>query len=284
MRAASSTLPTTASSIGGAIGDAGRFRLLGLSALLRHLRAFGHVSSDCFAARHRRVCGARHLRYQRGRRARDGRRDLHGRQDRAGYLHAGMVGLSAAGRYRQHPMGGRRRRRLVPGCRRARSRQCRRRADLDLAALRAGNIRWISRHRRRLRARRAGPRQARDDNAMTVPLYMLSDVWNDAAQAFTAIRMNVTDTGHANGSLLLDLQRNGVSQFSVGPDGALTILSDVKFIRDTSGAPGAQPGNALALRNGTNPQTLRVYNTYTDDNNFERAFYGWIAAPNVLGI
>jgi hypothetical protein len=119
---------------------------------------------------------------------------------------------------------------------------------------------------------------------MTVPLYQLSDIWSDVAQAYAAIRMNVSDGGHADGSLLLDLQRNGISQFSVEPDGALVILSDIKFVRDASQAPGAQPGTALALRSGTKAQTLRVYNTYTDDNNFERGFFGWVAAPNVLGI
>src|SRR5215469_18061633 len=104
---------------------------------------------------------------------------------------------------------------------------------------------------------------------MTVPLYQLSDVWGDPSTVFKAIAMNVQDGGHKVGSLLLDLQVNGISQFSVDPTGALTLLGNVKFINDASVAPGAVAGNALALRNGLTPQTLRVYNTYTDDSNFE---------------
>src|SRR5262249_35407421 len=44
------------------------------------------------------------------------------------------------------------------------------------------------------------------------------------------------------------------------------------------------PGVSLALRYGTNAQAFRVYNTYTDDNNWERGFIGWIAIPNILGL
>jgi hypothetical protein len=40
--------------------------------------------------------------------------------------------------------------------------------------------------------------------------------------------------------------------------------------------------NALALRNGTNPQTLRLYNTYTDASNYERFSVGW--STNILRI
>jgi hypothetical protein len=33
--------------------------------------------------------------------------------------------------------------------------------------------------------------------------------------------------------------------------------------------------NTLAQRNGTNAQLFRVYNTYTDGSNYERAFFRW---------
>lgn len=47
-------------------------------------------------------------------------------------------------------------------------------------------------------------------------IYDMADTWNDAGTTFTAIKMNVADTASASGSLLMDLQVDDVSQFSVG--------------------------------------------------------------------
>jgi len=115
---------------------------------------------------------------------------------------------------------------------------------------------------------------------MTVPLYQLSDVWGDPSQVFKAIAMNVQDGGHKVGSLLLDLQVNGISQFSVDSTGALVLLSTMKFFKDTAGPLGS----SLALRNGGVPQSLRIYNTYTDDNNYERGGSGWLVTANTFSI
>lgn len=43
--------------------------------------------------------------------------------------------------------------------------------------------------------------------------------------------------------------------------------SDVYLLRDAA--------NTLAQRNGTNAQTYRLYNTYTDASNYERGFFQW---------
>jgi len=115
---------------------------------------------------------------------------------------------------------------------------------------------------------------------MTVPLYQLSDTWGNPSTLFKAIMMNVQDGGHAAGSLLLDLQVNGISQFSVDPTGAVVLLSSMKFFKDTAGPLGS----SLALRNGTVPQSLRLYNTYTDDNNYERGGSGWLVTANTFSI
>jgi hypothetical protein len=42
-----------------------------------------------------------------------------------------------------------------------------------------------------------------------------------------------------------------------------------------SDANGTSPSNTLEERNGTNPQALRVYGTYTDASNWERTGLGW---------
>jgi hypothetical protein len=56
-------------------------------------------------------------------------------------------------------------------------------------------------------------------------IYDLSDTWNAGATVFTAIKMNVTDTASAAGSLLMDLQVGGASRFSVTKGGAVIIPS-----------------------------------------------------------
>jgi hypothetical protein len=48
----------------------------------------------------------------------------------------------------------------------------------------------------------------------------ITQTWNDAAVAFTAISANITNTASAGASLLMDLQVGGVSQFKVRKDGA----------------------------------------------------------------
>ena len=54
------------------------------------------------------------------------------------------------------------------------------------------------------------------------PLLDLSQTWNAGAVAFSALKLNVTDTASASGSLLLDLQVGGVSKVSVTKLGALS--------------------------------------------------------------
>lgn len=73
-----------------------------------------------------------------------------------------------------------------------------------------------------------------------------------------------------------------VGLFVIGNNGALSFTSgnantapDAYLYRD-----GA--ANTLAQRNGTNAQTLRVYNTYTDASNYERGKIAW--DTNVLKI
>ena len=124
-------------------------------------------------------------------------------------------------------------------------------------------------------------------------LYDLTDTWNAGATTFTAIKMNVTDTASASGSLLMDLQVGGSSRFSVTKGGAVSTAGGVTASGDVTSNSGAVYGgngiqigngsalqfsdgvsystllradaaNTLAQRNGTNAQAFRVYATYTD--------------------
>lgn len=64
--------------------------------------------------------------------------------------------------------------------------------------------------------------------------------------------------------------------YRFGPD-ANTASTTTGFWLDTEGT-----SNVLALRNGTSAQTFRLYNTFTDASNYERAKIAW--SSNVLQI
>ena len=137
----------------------------------------------------------------------------------------------------------------------------------------------------------------------------ISQTWNNAAVAFTGLKVNATSTASASGSLLLDLQSGGVSRFSITKDGVLQTSPSVGVFSLTDSANNIAIGvfgfyigsagllsfsvggannsargtsllldgaaNTLALRNGANAQTFNVYNTYTNASNYERAVFGY---------
>jgi len=59
----------------------------------------------------------------------------------------------------------------------------------------------------------------------TAPVADLTQTWNASGTTFTGFNLNVTDTASAAGSLLADFQVGGVSKFSVGKTGAITIAN-----------------------------------------------------------
>lgn len=52
-----------------------------------------------------------------------------------------------------------------------------------------------------------------------------TQTWNDAADTFTALKLNVTDTNSAAASLLLDLQVGGASKAKISKTGVLTLAA-----------------------------------------------------------
>ena len=115
--------------------------------------------------------------------------------------------------------------------------------------------------------------------------------WNNVATTFTGIKLNVTDTASAAGSLLMDLQVGGVSKLQIDKLGSVFaqggLYTSGGSVRLTSNGGllsfGASndvilardAANTLALRNGTAAQTFNVYNTYTDASNYERLDITW---------
>ena len=157
--------------------------------------------------------------------------------------------------------------------------------------------------------------------ATSYPVLNLSQAWNNAATVFTGLKLNITNTASAAGSLLMDLQVGGLSQFSVGASGTVAFHgSGGSWLLATNGnnwavlntpiyalsyqvtstgyfcfAPagtnipdliiGRDAAGILALQNGTNAHSLRAYNTWSSAGaNYERGVFDWATASNVLTI
>ena len=154
--------------------------------------------------------------------------------------------------------------------------------------------------------------------AEAVSILDMSQTWNTTGTP-TAVKVNVTDTASNAASLLMDLQVGGVSQFSMNKSGTLTVgnaagsgglritnagsiqpfLSRVPadgglLLGSVGGSPpiyitqndlaiAREAADTLAQRRGTNAQTSRIYNTYTDASNYERGVIGWTANALQIG-
>jgi len=114
------------------------------------------------------------------------------------------------------------------------------------------------------------------------PVIAMAQTWNAGAVTFTGLRLNVTDTASAAGSLLMDLQVGGTSQFSVSKAGIAAVISGGGYAFSTDVFLRRDAANTLAQRNGVNAQAFNLYNTYTDASNYERGFMRW--SSNVLQI
>lgn len=84
-----------------------------------------------------------------------------------------------------------------------------------------------------------------------VPISNLTTTWNNVATTFNGIKLNVTDTASAAGSLLMDLQVGGSSKFKVtkagvvqitGPSSGSAIIGSTTEFRPGSIALGFQSG------------------------------------------
>lgn len=139
------------------------------------------------------------------------------------------------------------------------------------------------------------------------PLLDLSQTWNASAVTFTALKLNVTFTAAQGASLLMDLQNGGASRFSISQGGNVTIGNGGAITLNGGGgvtSSGTIAGqilqvqsggniqisngsdfsakiyrdssqNGIAIRADTTAQSLRVYNTFTDASNYERASLIW---------
>jgi len=151
----------------------------------------------------------------------------------------------------------------------------------------------------------------------------LAGTWNEGATTFTGIKLNITDTASAADSKLLDLQVGGTSHLKLvkggslvvgdgsnaaidlnrganvrvySGDGYIWLRSGNGYVRTIQDQNALSLGptldvilyrdaaNTLAQRNGTNAQEFRLYNTYTDASNYERAFLRWDADTLTMSV
>ena len=123
----------------------------------------------------------------------------------------------------------------------------------------------------------------------------LDATWNTTANV-TGIFLNVTNTTSGTGSLLTDIQVDGNSVFNLNANGTVNTaaLNLTGNITSNSNNAAIIMGSAsdltllredvdtLSMRRTNNAQEFRIYNTYTDISNYERAFIKWNA--NILEI
>lgn len=66
--------------------------------------------------------------------------------------------------------------------------------------------------------------------------------------------------------------------------GAFTVVGGTAAITLASTIMVGEDANVLALRSGLSAQSFRLYNTYTDSSNYERAVFDWTSISNILTI
>ena len=79
-------------------------------------------------------------------------------------------------------------------------------------------------------------------------IFNMADTWNAGGTIFSAIKMDVTDTASATGSMLMDLRIAGLKRLDLGKD-----------------------------------RRLGLYNLYIDDSNWERGGITWFSNQMVVG-
>ena len=110
----------------------------------------------------------------------------------------------------------------------------------------------------------------------STPMLDLSQTWNSGSVQFTGIVANITNTASAATSKLLDLQVGGSSVFEINSAGSLLLNSNSSYIGWLNSGKFYGGGTGIIEQyDGTTAQKLSVYNTRTDDSNYERFNIRW---------
>ncbi len=79
----------------------------------------------------------------------------------------------------------------------------------------------------------------------------LVQVWNNIATTFSAIKMDVTDTASAAGSMLINLLVGGAARFQVTKAGAVTAASSIRSTSSSAGVGYATGAGGAQTQSGT---------------------------------
>lgn len=86
---------------------------------------------------------------------------------------------------------------------------------------------------------------------MTIPLYNVTDTWNDSSTVFTALQVNVTNTASATGSRLFDFQLGGNTALYLDKTPTLVLDGNAFAIGNPSIRLGSAAGRGLAAVNNS---------------------------------
>lgn len=115
-------------------------------------------------------------------------------------------------------------------------------------------------------------------------IYSMTDTWSAIGTTFTSIKMAVTDTASAVGSLLMDLQVGGASKYNVSKTGATTQV-DKALVNLSGGTPPAQLSGSQTLQTvGAVGSTQRVnFDSFAGlTSMFMRRTNGTVTVPTAL--
>lgn len=110
----------------------------------------------------------------------------------------------------------------------------------------------------------------------TVNIFDMADTWNNVATTYTAIKMNVTDTNSASGSLLMDLQVGGSSKFKVSKTSQLllggaagdTVFTDGVYASNWLSLGGTSNATQVQMRSGIFVFRSDVLVSWSNDTSF----------------
>jgi hypothetical protein len=105
---------------------------------------------------------------------------------------------------------------------------------------------------------------------VSTPVLNLSQTWNASGVAFTAIKLNITNTASNTGSLLLDLQVDGTSKASIGKTGALVLADGVT----AAGVTSTLDQNAVVLKPATSGTACYVQ--FQDSGGTQIGYVGFV--------
>lgn len=103
--------------------------------------------------------------------------------------------------------------------------------------------------------------------------YAATATWNNVAITFTAVKVNITDSASASGSLLMDLQVGASSKFSISKTGAITTAGGIT-VSGSAGSTFGSGGFVVAGRAGMN------LNGTGNISMFSGGAFGWTAGTD----